>query len=46
MDKYAMISFVPSILIVLAMLVMTYAGIKFLKKEIRKDAQTAARRYE
>lgn len=46
MDKYALISFVPSILIVVAMLVMTYAGVKFLKKEIRKDTQAAARRYE
>lgn len=42
MDKYAMISFVPSILVVAAMLVMSVAGIKFLKKSIAKDAEAAA----
>ncbi|MGB0467879.1 MAG: hypothetical protein ACPGF7_10170 [Pontibacterium sp.] len=42
MDKYAMISFVPSVVIVVAMLVMTVAGIKFLKKSIAKDEAAAA----
>ncbi len=41
MDKYAMISFVPSVAIVAAMLVGTYVAIKYLKKEIAKDAAAA-----
>jgi len=37
-DKYSMISFAPSIAIVAAMLVMTVMGVRFLKREIAKDA--------
>lgn len=40
-DKYSMISFAPSIAIVAAMLVMTFLGVRFLKREIAKDAAQA-----
>ncbi len=40
-DKYSLISFAPSILIVVAMIVMTVAGIRFLKKAMAQDAQKA-----
>ncbi|GAB0151627.1 MULTISPECIES: hypothetical protein [Marinobacterium] len=40
-DKYSMISFAPSIAIVAAMLVMTFLGVRFLKREIAKDAARA-----
>jgi hypothetical protein len=36
-----MISFAPSIAIVAAMLVMTFLGVRFLKREIAKDAARA-----
>ena len=42
MDKYALISFAPSIAIVVAMLVMTGVGIKLLKGAIEKDAEAAS----
>lgn len=42
MDKYAMISFAPSIAIVVAMLVMTGLGIKWMKGAIAKDAEAAS----
>lgn len=42
MDKYALISFAPSIAIVVAMLVMTGVGIKLLKNAIVKDGEAAA----
>ncbi len=44
MDKYAMISFVPSIAIVAAMIVGTVVAIKLLKKEIAKDAAAAGQK--
>lgn len=40
-DKYSMISFAPSIAIVAAMLAMTFFGVRFLKREIAKDAARA-----
>ena len=40
-DKYSLISFAPSILIVVAMLVMTVAGIRFLKKAMAHVAAKA-----
>lgn len=40
-DKYSMISFAPSIAIVAAMLVMTFFGIRYLKKVIAEDAAKA-----
>ncbi|MDI3326214.1 hypothetical protein QKW35_17705 [Pontibacterium granulatum] len=41
MDKYALISFAPSIAIVAAMIVGTGFAIKWLKGEIAKDAAAA-----
>lgn len=41
MDKYVMISFVPSIVIVAAMIIGTGVGIKLLKKVVAKDAAAA-----
>jgi len=41
MDKYNLISVIPSLTIVVAMLVMTGIGIKLLKGAIAKDAQNA-----
>lgn len=41
MDKYNLISLIPSLGIVVAMLVMTGVGIKLLKGAIVKDAQNA-----
>jgi hypothetical protein len=43
-DKYSMISFAPSIAIVAAMLVMTFLGVRFLKREMAKDAAKADQR--
>ncbi len=40
-DKYSMISFAPSILIVAAMLVISFFGLRFMKREIAKDAAKA-----
>ncbi|HSG03530.1 MAG TPA: hypothetical protein VLA39_07315 [Marinobacterium sp.] len=40
-DKYSLISFAPSIAIVAAMLVMTFFGIRFLKRSIEADAAKA-----
>ncbi|GAA0785582.1 hypothetical protein [Marinobacterium sediminicola] len=40
-DKYSMISFAPSILIVAAMLVISFFGLRFMKREIAKDAARA-----
>ncbi|GAA0685778.1 hypothetical protein GCM10009104_09350 [Marinobacterium maritimum] len=40
-DKYSMISFAPSILIVAAMLVISFFGLRFMKREIAKDAANA-----
>lgn len=40
-DKYSMISFAPSILIVAAMLVITAYGLRFMKREMAKDAAKA-----
>lgn len=43
-DKYSMISFIPSIAIVGAMLVMIVIGVRLLKKSMVKDAAAAAQR--
>jgi hypothetical protein len=43
-DKYSMISFAPSIAVVAAMLVMTFLGVRFLKREMAKDAAKADQR--
>lgn len=40
-DKYSLISFAPSILIVVAMIIMTFGGIRLLKKAIARDAAKA-----
>ena len=40
-DKYSMMSFAPSVVIVASMLVITYFGIRFMKREISKDAAKA-----
>lgn len=40
-DKYSMISFAPSVLIVAAMLVITFFGVRFMKREMAKDAANA-----
>ncbi|MBA4502282.1 hypothetical protein [Marinobacterium marinum] len=40
-DKYSMISFAPSVLIVAAMLVISFFGLRFMKREIAKDAAKA-----
>lgn len=37
-DKYSLISFAPSVAIVAAMLVITFFGLRFMKREIAKDA--------
>ncbi|WP_281171147.1 hypothetical protein [Marinobacterium litorale] len=41
MDKYSLISFAPSIVIVAAMIVMGVVGGRYLKKAIAKDAAKA-----
>lgn len=38
-DKYSLISFAPSIAVVAAMLVMTFMGVRFLKRAIARDAE-------
>ncbi|WP_170167520.1 hypothetical protein [Amphritea balenae] len=43
-DKYSMISFVPSVVLVGIMIVGTFAAISFIKKNIAKDAALAAQR--
>ncbi|MBP0049196.1 hypothetical protein H9C73_10655 [Marinobacterium sp. AK62] len=40
-DKYSLISFAPSIMIVAAMLVITFFGVRFMKREMAKDARKA-----
>ncbi len=40
-DKYSMISFAPSVLIVAAMLVISFFGLRFMKREIAKDTAKA-----
>ncbi len=40
-DKYSLISFGPSVAVVAAMLVMTFFGIRFLRKAIAEDAKKA-----
>jgi len=42
-DKYSMISFVPSMVIVAVMIVGTFAAISYIKKNIAKDAAAAQR---
>ena len=42
-DKYSLISFAPSIAIVAAMFVMTFVGIRLLKKSMAADAAKADR---
>ncbi|MBY4677210.1 hypothetical protein [Marinobacterium arenosum] len=44
MDKYAMISFIPSIAVIGALFVIVAVGIKMLRKFIAEDAATAARK--
>lgn len=41
-DKYSLISFAPSIAIVVAMIVMTIVAVRFLKKAMAADADKAA----
>ena len=40
-DKYSMISFVPSVVLVAVMIVGTFVAISFIKKNIAKDAAAA-----
>ncbi|MBV0931812.1 hypothetical protein [Marinobacterium weihaiense] len=40
-DKYSLMSFAPSIMIVASMLVITFFGIRFMKREMAKDAAKA-----
>lgn len=40
-DKYSMMSFAPSVMIVAAMLVITFFGVRFMKREIARDAAKA-----
>lgn len=40
-DKYSLISFAPSIMIVAAMLIITLFGVRFMKREMAKDARKA-----
>ncbi|WP_168927541.1 hypothetical protein [Nitrincola alkalilacustris] len=40
-DKYSMISFAPSIMVILGVVAITIGGIIFLKKQIAKDAEAA-----
>ncbi|WP_164549021.1 hypothetical protein [Amphritea opalescens] len=43
-DKYSMISFIPSMAIVAAMVVGSFVGIYYLRKCIAKDAAKATER--
>lgn len=43
-DKYSMISFVPSMVIVAAMVVGSFVAIYYLRKCIAKDAAKASER--
>ncbi len=43
-DKYSLISFAPSVAIVAACLAITVLGIRFVKREMAKDAQKAGER--
>lgn len=45
-DKYSMISFVPSMVIVAAMIVGSFVAFSYLKKAIAKDAAAATQRAE
>ncbi|UTW05068.1 hypothetical protein KDX31_08770 [Amphritea atlantica] len=45
-DKYSMISFVPSMAIVTAMVVGTFVAVYYLRKCMAKDAAKAAQRAE
>ncbi|WP_417223204.1 hypothetical protein [Amphritea sp.] len=43
-DKYSMISFVPSMVIVAAMVVGSFVAVHYLRKCMAKDAAKAAQR--
>lgn len=45
-DKYSMISFAPSVALVVIMVVGSFAAISFIKKNIAKDAAKAAQTSE
>ncbi|WP_020681489.1 hypothetical protein [Marinobacterium rhizophilum] len=40
-DKYSLVSFAPSVLIVATCVVLTVVGVRFLRKNIAKDAAAA-----
>lgn len=40
-DKYSLISFAPSVAVVATVFVLTFLGIRFLKKSIAEDAAKA-----
>ncbi|WP_164498069.1 hypothetical protein [Nitrincola tibetensis] len=43
-DKYSLISFAPSVAVIAGVIVITFFGLRFLKKEMAKDAEAAARK--
>jgi len=43
-DKYSLVSFAPSILIVAGCIGMVFFGVNFLRKQIAKDAAAASSR--
>ncbi len=43
-DKYSLVSFAPSVLIVAGCIAMVVVGVGFLRKQIAKDAAAAVAR--
>ncbi|MFC6673101.1 hypothetical protein [Marinobacterium aestuariivivens] len=43
-DKYSLVSFAPSVLIVAACVALVFVGVGFLRKNIAKDAAAAQAR--